>query len=304
MTINWGTYYIAAIPIFAIFSIVGTLLNFIVIGIYIKRPHIQKKVSNILILQQRVVDLVNCGPLCIGQIIWLYYHLEDSCTTHKCKKTERLLSIQQTRVLGPFVLALSTFSYVGVGIDRILAVFAPYFYRLKMGRKYAISFIVVAWVAAIVVCSPSVSIKFDSPDYRTYAIPACTIVIVSFLVNNVLFIATFIKSQKCLRKLVQTRIADTTTVTVEIVQPKIKRSYQELHLIKVFVIMYAGFVIGFLSFICFSLIMISDKSKHASDRQRITWEVSLILIASSSILNPALTLAMRKDFHIQLGGVS
>ena len=73
MNFNWILYIDINLIAVALLALLGTILNSILVVIFVRRKRTRRKIPNILLLNQAITDLLNTSVFLIIQVFKLHY---------------------------------------------------------------------------------------------------------------------------------------------------------------------------------------------------------------------------------------
>ena len=279
-------HYAACTSLFMTSSVVmatlislGVISNLLVCVIYCRRKAIQKKVHNILLVNQAIADLVNCACYALPSTV-LFFILVSSKTIHPIKIFNREYRHTLTLVcefMG-FLSAISSFLlYLVVACERCLSVSKPLWHRTRLFKRHIWMAVMVLWIISAIV-----SVIFVFVDDAWYVIYFRTLQVLSIIIIatiTVLFCVTFYNA----RKIVLKEKGSNTEMS------RTGRTKKELQLTKIFLLMYFLFLLTF-----FPLTLANPNEKNPLRR------IKFLFFTLTAVINPVLTLTFRKEFKLRL----
>ena len=259
-------------------------LNVVVMNRFVSRKRIQKNIGNMLLMQQAVVDSINACYALINSA-----ESVSPCVVHFVDTMSKL----RLRYVSIFLFNCSAFASILtlglISLERLLSVWKPVLHRNKVKKEFIMHLLALLWTVSLFISIMYIAISitarngklsceqyiiFDEFYYWMYCIFAISIAPI--------FIGTFILAWNIVKRL-ETRKSDSD------LQKKTKKDFK---LIKIFSSMYVGFLLSILPIMCVRF-MHGLPPKTAASAHHI-WRV---IVTLTSILNPLLTLNLRKDFR-------
>ena len=286
-----------------VIAFIGTGLNILIVITYNRRTSLRSSVPHLLIVHQSVVDsfksLIVCTWDAVGNIF------------------SHILPLQAFYFNRALSISSSIFFFLLVGVDRLIAVTQPLFYRTRITWGSTKKRVAIVWTAALI-------FSFISMLVMVNVLPQiCHLILqglaaLSLVATTVLFIATYIMACRALyrRRRVGIR-AVTISETAEEVQQEIFNRKQ-IKMTKVFSIMFCGFLLAFgMMPVCMSACKIVPyhltkvhvntshnlqivEESHLAPAPTVLFTVTHFLLKMSSVINPITVFLLDKDFRPNL----
>ena len=285
-------FYLIDSSVNGILALSIIVLNGMIITLYCKNKRMHRKIPNILLMHQAVVDLFNAMhgiSLVIEFLLFCIYNTLSPVDFIHLKLVQLFLFTAST------FTSLLNFSLITV--ERLLAIYKPFFHRSKVTKKAVYLSIAAIWFISTGLASVTVIegklVYFTRLVYMVTKSPFARICYGLYVISVVsltpILILTYMRAKKSVknndeRKRRQSSIGQQPNITI-------KRSTKELQLVKIFGLMYLGFFVAFVPIFFYPYIFSLDMSIRMVAIA--VWHVLLLL---SSIFNPILTLIMKKDF--------
>ena len=275
-------------------ALLGVILNTMVISVYLRRRSIQKKVGNTLLVIQALVDLFNVVFYAIpdGVLILVLPDLYDPMIG------ENLMAGKIT-IYALFFLSLNTSLnlFTFIAIERYLCISRPRWHRNNLTKTWVKKRLVIVIIASAAVTplqTLSAVVNITALSYVWLVLGLIGIVNVSLL-----FAISFIKARACLqRKNNNTYRKEKRHGNIEGKgsQENVKESFIDkkmFKLTKVFLIMYAVFLLALLPMLVNTIIWLMK-----GDLSIMSSTVVGLLFTITAMINPVLTLSLREDYKI------
>ena len=260
----------------AITAVTGIIMNTFVTFFFIKDPSIRKRIPNILVFSQAIVDLNNC----------LTYGLPNAVNLFRA-------TVQRQQVKYQYILSLSTatltvsssiFIFTLIAAERYLSVTKPLWHKATVCKKHIWITILISWILSFTLAGIRVYTTLVRQshvyvyDIFYLVFLLCMSVILIFIVT-VLFILTFLAARRSLS------CAPSESTDFELIVK------QKVRLTKMFLLMFIAFIF---SFVPIPFIMV--KGGHY---QCVLMQILLLPICLTSVFNPGLILYLKKEFRIR-----
>ena len=246
----------------------GMMLNLMVCIIYYRRRATRSKIPNILLVNQAFADLFTCLVYILPNTIFQFI-----LTIHKTNKYQNFNNIMCE--LTPFAsIVSSVLIYTVAALERWMSIAKPIWHHVNVKPKHAWRAVVVCWLISIGSSLPSI---FVDETYVIYYRSMQGIMVVFMVAISLLFITTWYTALLEVRRHRQ-RKCDSTRVK------------SELGITKIFAIMLLLFIMAFTP-----LATANPNMKNPERR------IKILLFALSTMVNPMLTLTLKRDFKICQG---
>ena len=215
--------------------------------------------------------------------------------------------------LWPVAYCSSLMTFLLIGLDRSLAILKPIYHRIFVTKWRIFIAVIFSWLLAVLFSS--IWFVFEYKPTRPCSEKPClngalyhtiySIFIMLFVINTILYVSMYIKAKQSIHGSRSDDLqmhdvgGNSNTVENQVEQQTRASNQKQMKLIRVFLIMYLGFAVGFCCFIGYIALALKHQLEHSQWKVRLMQEISFILFGLSSSVNPTLTLTMRKDFRIR-----
>ena len=251
----------------------GIILNSIVLKIFCRKMHTNRKIASVILAHQASVDLLNCIfllPKGLDAIIW------------KFVKFPKLSIFLGTRSLTFFLFMVSAsssiFTFAAVAVERWTSITKPLWHRANMKIGWVKRAIRVIWSASIIIAVVTAALqRFGSYlIYRYHMFIMLTLISFAMLAITVIFSLSYVNGRK--------NISGKSGMTIS--ARSIRR---QLRFTVLFIIMYVTFLLAFLPMLIVGILWMKFNSEMAN-------AFTVILFAITSSVNPVMTLTLKSDF--------
>ena len=260
----------------AIIILLGVILNLLVCYTFCRRECARKKISNILLVNQSIADLVNCIGYALPTLI-LFFILTISKTIQPVKifrREYRHSLILVCEVMAFVSISSSVMIYAVMAFERWMAFAKPMWHRTKLRKRHIWRAIMILWLVSI---SSSILVVFvDDTLYIIYFRTMKAVMVLIMAIVTILFSVTFYKARKAIRGQLEVR-------------RDLNHAKKEFHLTKVFILMYLLFLLTFIP-----LAVTKPNEKNPLRR------IKFIFFTLTAMMNPILTMTIKRDFNLRL----
>ena len=248
--------------------ILGLVLNITITAVFYKRPAVRKKVPNILLCNQAVADIFNCGVYGISNAMNLLFNLH--AVDHYIKMYTPYIVFLSL----PMTISSSVFMYLIIAMERFLSISHPLWHRVHVRKKRIWISIVTVWILSILMSTMCITcIIAQNCEFVVSVLLILLGVIVAVI--TMLFIITFIKAFQVINNPPTESNQDTESSSLR----------KQLRLTIVFFIMFAAFA---LVYIPLTVLLQIDA---------VDLVIPYTLLTLTSVLNPILTLSFKKELR-------
>ena len=266
-----NTIFISLVSTQLLVIVVGIMLNSIIIVRFLQLLSIQKRIANILLLNQAVADMVNCLMYLTPLIVT---HFHDVTYTHYPVILDSLFGSAAF-----LSVASSLFIFLVIAFERYLSIAKPLWHRVNLRKLHIRRSIVASWLVAMIFAAIAFYLYLKSYNgekeiffYYTKALHGIAAILM--LVVTILFSLTFYKALLSIRG-------------KNIPGAVLSGRKKEFHITATFTVMYISFLTCFIP-----LAFADDSEKSPKNRLKI------LCFSLTSITNPILTFRLRKEFRI------
>ena len=246
-------------------AVFGFIFNLLVCLIYYRRHVTRKKIPNVLLVNQALVDLFNCImfalPMSVLQILIVY------------KRGIYFKTISQ--YLWPVVdftglvsISSSVKVYFIVAFERWLAILKPLWHHANARKRHIWRAVMGAWFISFASFIPIIFLSHQ--NHQMYVECMQVVLVLVMVVITTVFFVTWYKALKEVRRNHQ---LGRSTVSAR----------KELHLTILFAAMYFLFLLAYLPL-------------AVADLTNPTIRIYILLFNLTALINPILTLTLKKDF--------
>ena len=253
----------------------GVFFNLLVCSIYYRRKSIRGKISNILLVNQAIADLVNCLCYALPSTA-SFFILVTSKTIDPIKIFNREYRHYLNFVcvvMGFLSCCSSLLLYLVVACERWLAFSNPLWHRTRLCSRHIWRSILVLWLCAIGIATLVAFV--DDTLYIIYFRTLQGLLLLATIIVTVLFSLTFHKARKVIRR-------------QKGFWRDLSRTKKEFNLTKFFFLMYFLFLITFLP-----LALANPNELNPARR------IKFMFFTLTAVINPLLTQILRKDFKFR-----
>ena len=272
-------------------GLAGLIFNFIVIVLFCKRPYIRRKLPNILLFNQALVDLFNCAIFCPMYTCnaVLYYYGGRTVYIRIVSNTFQQLSYMSS-ILNLLPLAL----------DRCFAISAPLRHRRFVTRRVVLVSIALVWFVSLCIACvygyivDQTYIRDMHNDHLNNFYFAFTVIhLAVFILVIIVYAFTYYKSRKAVHHNCRIAVVRDPNCTAEDI-----RIQKEQKLLRMFMAIFVVFFVAFSPGLVFFMLLNFAGMKFTQVMDVVDAS-SVIGMAVSSVVNPVLTLFMKDDFRVK-----
>ena len=263
-------------------GLLAVILNIIVLSLYLRRKNIRHKVGNILLASQAVVDLFNSGIY--AMLTASYYLIIRNVYPHLSNQEEKAVWVA-TLALYFFSIHSSMYTFTLISYERYLAVSEPFWHRQNVTRSWIMKRLLIVLVLTTIITP--LSTYSGSTPFLPVLYPIIGITLLLMIIVSILFTLSYSKAHKFVTGKASYRAKTEESTEKSFISKKL------LRLTLIFLTMYAVFLMALVSMVVFLVLWLVRGS-----RTGIPAMVHSVLLAVTSIINPVLTLSLRKDFKI------
>ena len=250
-------------------GVLGMILNLLVCVIYYRRGATQNKLPNILFVNQAFADLFTCTIYILPNTVFLFIF-----TVNKTRKYHNFH--EPIHEFPAFVsICSSVLIYTVAVFERWLSIAKPIWHHVNVKTKHIWRAVMVSWLISLGMSLQAIFV--DETPAETYAIyykAMQGIMVVFMAAITILFITTWYTALVEVRRHRQLR-SDSNRVKTE------------LRITKIFAIMYTLFVMAFIPLATIHQNIMSPVRR-----------IKILLFTLSAMVNPMLTLTLRRDYKI------
>ena len=275
-------------------AVLAIILNILVLNAYIRRKKLQNKVGNTLLATQAVIDLFNTAVVATthGSAILIL----PGIYTRLNGKNERTIILANW-----FLWFLSFYSSLGlftlIATERYLSLSKPLWHRQYVTKSWILKRLILVLTMTIVL-TPLLAYSATN----NYLSLICVLIIISFVVMaavSILLTLSFLKARKSLQKKQKRQLDRANTMNPIDREANVKKSditlpyidRKVLRLTLIFLVMYIVFLTA--------LVPLSVSAVLWAVRGQLSATPALagtLCFCTTSLVNPILTLSMRRDF--------
>ena len=264
-----------------ILSMVGIILNFLVLYQFSKKSHIRHKIPNIFLGHQAFVDSVSLVLFVLPRSIsMIYLNIVENIPGHVYWG----MTVWGTCSL-VMISYISYLSFAVISGERWLAVWKPLWHRASVSRNSIFRSLSIVWMIAVSVTvtrliygvlEVNISEAFAKGNsYLGYVLITTMIA---------LYLTTYIRVRMALKQRCQKQNQENKSILVK-----------DLRLITIFCAMFVLFLLTFVP------VVVSIQS-YTHFAMTIQSEIQVLLFALSSTLSPLLTITLREEFKLKVCG--
>ena len=266
-----------------ILALFGIILNSTIIRIYHKRKAIQNKGANLLLVNQAMVNWMNC----FAYVLFASLHSITLYINPYRKRFQFFYTVYASNGFHDLSYTSSILTFTVIAIERLFAVVFPIKHRNYMKKSYITGIMVLVWIVssggALTIWISTYMQKVQV--YRNYLVIELYSYLCLIAVVTILFGVTFYKALIFLRKLANGPSQGESNMHM---------NKRELRLVIIFIIMYATFLLSLIP----KVLGIFQYIKGNFNQNALTAAVLTLLFCASSICDPLLTLFIREDFKV------
>lgn len=308
--------YLATAVMRPLISFVGTILNVLLLYKCLCKRSVRKKVPNVLLAHQAIVDLYNLVVYVPASLKFGYTHEETFNDAQ-----DFWVWYLATNLLYELSIFTSMFNFILISVERFLSLWKPFYHRayVTCGRVYRMALLV--WVLSGIVQGICV-VGWFTNKVKWYNRMKTGMLLAGFIVVTGLTLAAFFKARQSLRrgknfKYVEERSAnDAMDEKKSSVLSKLSLSSlasfkssisseelaKEFQLTLLFCLMYSCFCWGFLPLmIIWTWTYLVDFNSFSIDGRPIYFKIASNAFILSSMLNPLLAMWLKKDLRQDWG---
>ena len=286
------------------FGLIGFILNFLIIATFCKRKPIRKKLPNILLMHQAIVDIFNSAAYVIPYACFKLFLSFEKDVNILVAWSERFFYIQMIFIV-PVSYSSSLNTFTVIALERYLAICKPFFHRKHITKKKCIYTFVIFWILAPSMLIVMITVK----AFRKYVNVATLINLFFMILCTILYVWTYSRARNSVRGNLKYQYTQSTSTpenqnvkTEENKLPSNKisstniQTYRaaksELRLTLIFAVMYIVFLITLVPAVS---VLFYDNDKMV----QYEYYILHIPLAVSSFINAILTMTLKKDFKIK-----
>ena len=259
-----------------VISLIAIGLNLLICVGFQQKVSKRKKNSNILLLNQALVDIVNCIIFAMPNAIFLLLQ--------SLLKKEQ--SYTFTLMITSLILSASSsiFLFMIIAMERFLSLYNPIWHQRNVYAKRIWKTITLAWLIAVSLAAIVPAIVHSSPNtevanhrffiYRLFLLALLGILLLTI---TILHIWSFLLAYRAVH------VKDGASEQV------ILRSKKQFRLLMLFIIMYIAFIIAFIA--------LKVLAAMGFDYYTVKNQVLLCIFMMTSLLNPIVTLCLKPSFR-------
>ena len=262
--------FLVVITIQLLVITIGIALNSIVVYSFLKKPSIRKKIPNILLFMQGLVDFSNCLIYALPSPVFLILQ--------KKLRIEMSYMLPVEKVTLVFSATSSLLLFFIIAAERFLSLYKPIWHRLKIHARHIWKAATLALALSIVTSGLTIVTKrYDCNDMYVKILQA--LLYFFFALLTILYAWSF-------KLAYDSRSKGGGPNQREV---SIKR---DLRLVLLFVSMYLIFIV------CFVPLM--KTAAMDEDFYNVHTQVYLSIFTLSSVLNPLLTIWLKGEFRVNI----
>ena len=251
--------------------VLALIFNSIVVHAFVKKTSMRKKIPNVLLFMQALVDFINCIVYAFPSPILIIIQ-----QSYKTVMSFMLPMEKATLILSA---SSSMWLFLIIAGERFISLHKPIWHRLNICSRHIW---IVAAVASMlsIVTSTAAAATLHFQHYDTvYVYLLKAALCFFFLVVTILYAWSF-------------KIAYKSKYTGAEANQESLQSKKEFRLVLLFISMYFIFII--------SLVSLLFTAAMDDDFYNVHTQVNLLIFTMTSLFNPLLTLWLKKDFRITL----
>merc|ERR1712142_49602 len=263
----------------------GCVFNWFVLYSIWRNKTARKKVPNMLLAHQCCVDCFNIMvylPIAHGSDYRYLVVLDDPKTFFNW--------VIVCDVVYEASVISSMASFILMAAERHMAVWKPVQHRLKVNRRKLVQMMAATWILSLAAAIGwGIALAEYLSWYNWYRILLTCTLLVGFLIVSLLTVLTFSRARQTVKQhAVPSNLSSRVKVTNK------KSASKEFKLTILFSLLYSSFLLGFLP-MSYARVYKHLKEKSDGEINGLVMIVSNIGFILSSICNPLLTMALRRE---------
>ena len=262
--------FVGVITVQFVVIVIALVLNSLVVHAFRKKPSMRKKIPNVLLFMQALVDFVNCFVYALPSPIFLIIQ----------QRNRKVMSYMLPVEKGTLVLSASSsiWLFSMIAAERFISLYKPVWHRQNINTRKIWKIAAAALAFSVITTVVTVSTeKYHHSDMFVRLLQA--LLCLFFLLVTILYAWSF--------KIAYQSVCNQREASQDNVRLK-----KELRMVSLFVSMYFIFIIGLTPLLL--TVAMSDEFYN------VRTQLNLSIFTLTSVFNPLLTLWLKKEFRCKI----